>query len=83
MISFLSFKGDKLIERSNYIEWKNNADLFLEINDYISYINGSESKLNKALYYGIIIIRDKESDKETSAYDSDPFSRELSARYAD
>ena len=83
MTSFLSFKGDKLIGRSNYIEWKNNTDLFLEINDYISYIDGSKSKPNKALYYGIITTRDKESGKETSAYDSDPFSRELGARYAD
>ena len=83
MTSFLSFKGDKLIGRSNYIEWKNNIDLFLEINDYISYINGSESKSNKTLYYNIKTSRDKESGKETSAYDLDPFSRELSIKYID
>jgi len=83
MTSFLSFKGDKLIKYFNYIEWKNNADLFLEINNYISYIDGSESKSNKALYYNIIITRDKESSKETSAYDLDPFSRELGTRYID
>jgi hypothetical protein len=83
MTSFLSFKGDKLIGRSNYIEWKNNADLFLEINGYISYIDGSESKSNKALYYDIIITRDKESGKETSVYDLDPFLRKLGTRYTD
>ena len=83
MTSFLSFKKDKLIRHSNYIKWKNNADLFLEINDYISYINESESKPNKALYYNIKTSRDKESGKETSAYDLDPFSRELSIKYTD
>jgi gag-polypeptide of LTR copia-type len=83
MTSFLSFKGDKLIRYSNYIEWKNNTDLFLKINNYISYIDGSKSKPNKALYYSIKTSRDKESDKETSAYNLDPFSRELDARYTD
>jgi hypothetical protein len=83
MISFLSFKGDKLIGRFNYIKWKNNADLFLEINNYISYIDGSEFKLNKALYYSIKTSKDKESGKEISAYDLDPFLRELSVKYTD
>ena len=83
MTSFLSFKEDKLIGYFNYIKQKNNADLFLEINNYISYINESEFKFNKALYYNIIITRDKESDKEISVYDLDPFSRELSVRYTD
>ncbi|PMD28361.1 hypothetical protein NA56DRAFT_666962 [Hyaloscypha hepaticicola] len=70
MTSFLSFKGNKLIGRSNYIEWKNNADLFLEINGYMSYINGTE------------IMPIKEG-KETSTYSTEPFTRELGARYAD
>ena len=39
MTSFLLFKGDKLIGRFNYIKWKNNVDLFLEINKYILYID--------------------------------------------
>jgi gag-polypeptide of LTR copia-type len=81
MTSFSSFKGDKLIGRSNYIEWKNNADLFLEINGYISYIDGTEAVPNKRLYYDIIITT-KDGEK-TSTYDTDPFTRELGARYAD
>ena len=73
MTSFLFFKRDKLIKCFNYIKWKNNADLFLEINSYISYINGSKSKSNKALYYGIIITKDKENSKEISIYNLDLF----------
>jgi len=40
-------------------------------------------KSNKALYYSIKINRNKESNKKTSAYDLDPFSRELDTRYID
>ena len=46
-----SFKGDKLIRRTNYIEWINNATLFLEINGFMPYINGSKEKPIKSLYY--------------------------------
>jgi len=46
-----TFKGDKLIGKTNYIEWHNNASLFLEINGYMPYIDGTESSPNKALYY--------------------------------
>ena len=46
-----TFKGDKLIGKTNYIEWYNNASLYLEINGYMPYINGTEANPNKALYY--------------------------------
>ena len=46
-----TFKGDKLIGKTNYIEWHNNASLFLEINGYMPYIDGTELSPNKALYY--------------------------------
>ena len=47
----ISFKSDKLVGRSNYIEWLANAKLFLEINGFIPYIDGSETKPDKTLYY--------------------------------
>ena len=81
MISFSSFKGDKLIGRSNYIEWKNNADLFLEINWYMSYIDGTETTPSKRLYYDVETT--VKEGKETSTYSTEPFTRELGARYAD
>jgi hypothetical protein len=46
-----TFKRDKLISKTNYIEWYNNASLFLEINGYIPYIDSTELSPNKALYY--------------------------------
>jgi rubrerythrin len=63
-----TFKGDKLVGRSNYIEWLNNATLFLEINGYMPYIDGSELGPNLALYY----------DSSNR-----PFSPELVVRYID
>ena len=48
------FKGDSLIGKSNYIEWKIKADLYLEINSYILYINRSKERPNKALYFKTI-----------------------------
>ena len=81
MSNFISFKGDKLIGSSNYIEWKINADLFLEINGYMSYIDGTEASPNKSLYYKIETSINKEG-KETRSYGS-ALSSELGARYAD
>lgn len=81
MSNFSSFKGDKLVGSSNYIEWKTNADLFLEINGYMSYIDGSESSPNKSLYYNIKTNTAKDG-KETRSY-GEPLSPELGARYAD
>ena len=46
-----SFRGQKLIGKSNYIEWLNEAKLYLEINGYMSYIEGTIPSPNKELYY--------------------------------
>ncbi len=67
-----TFKGDKLVGKTNYIEWYNNATLFLEINGYMPYIDGTELSPNKSLYYktntdGIITDR--------------PYSPELAVKY--
>jgi hypothetical protein len=48
MASSISFKGEKLVGRSNYIEWLTNATLFFEINGFMPYIDGSESEPNKS-----------------------------------
>jgi hypothetical protein len=79
MSNFSSFKGDKLVGTSNYLEWKANADLFLEINGYMSYIDGSEESPDKSLYYYIKLDKD---NNETNEY-GDYKSPELGARYAD
>jgi len=78
--SISSFKGDKLVGSSNFIEWKTNADLFLEINGYMSYIDGTEAIPNRSLYYKIETKSDKEG-KESRTWT--PLSAELAARYAD
>jgi hypothetical protein len=46
-----SFKGQKLIGKSNYIEWLNEAKLYLEINGFMSYIDNTIQSPNKSLYY--------------------------------
>ena len=69
MASGITFKGEKLVGRSNYIEWLTNATLFLEINGFMSYIDGSELEPNKDLYY---------DPKEKKAY-----SPELAIKYID
>ena len=46
-----TFKGEKLIKKSNYIEWLNPIELYLEINGYMPYINGLINPSNKNLYY--------------------------------
>jgi hypothetical protein len=53
----LSFKGDKLIGRSNFLEWKKNAIFFLEIGGYIFYLDNIKIIPNKSLYF------DKEKPK--------------------
>jgi hypothetical protein len=80
MSNFSSFKGDKLVGISNYIEWKTNADLFLEINGYMLYIDGTEESPSKSLYYKIETSTNKEG-KETRSY-GDALSPELGARYS-
>jgi hypothetical protein len=47
----LSFKGDKLIGRSNFLEWKKNATLFLEIGGYMPYLDGTKLTPDKSLYF--------------------------------
>jgi hypothetical protein len=49
-----TFKEDSLIRKSNYLKWKIKADLYLEINGYMSYVDGSKERLNKALYFKTI-----------------------------
>ena len=44
--------------KSNYIEWKTTADLYLEINGYMPYVNGTKEEPDKALYF-------KKEDEET------------------
>ena len=80
MSNFLSFKGDKLVGISNYIKQKTNADLFLEINSYILYINSTKESPSKSLYYKIETSTNKE-DKETRSY-SDALLPKLGARYS-
>ena len=46
-----SFKESLLTGKTNYIEQKNKATLWLEINGYMLYIDGFENRLNKSLYY--------------------------------
>jgi hypothetical protein len=67
-----TFKGDKLIGRTNYIEWYNNASLYLEINGYMPYIDGTEASPNKALYY--------KSNTDNTISDI-PYSPELGVKY--
>ena len=49
--SSISFKGEKLIGWSNYIEQLTNITLFFEINSFIPYIDSSDLEPNKDLYY--------------------------------
>ena len=63
--SSISFKGEKLVGWSNYIEQLTNTTLFFEINGFMPYIDGSDLEPNKDLYY-----------KDTIAY-----SPELAVKY--
>ncbi len=49
--STLAFKRDQLIGRTNFIEQKKEAILFLEIGGYMPYINSSKTSLIKTYYY--------------------------------
>ena len=62
-----SFKGDLLIGKTNYIEWLEKAELWLELSGYMPYINGKETAPNKDLYYK----------------DEKPYSNELAIKYID
>ena len=67
MASNISFKGEKLVGRSNYIEWLTNTTLFFEINSFMLYIDGSELAPDKSLYY----------------QDNKAYSPELAVKYID
>ena len=67
-----TFKGDKLIGRTNYIEWYNNASLYLEINGYMPYIDNSETSPNKSLYY---------KTNTDGTISNKPYSPELGVKY--
>ena len=67
-MSGIAFKGDKLVGRSNYIEWLTNASLFFEINGFMPYINGTETPPDYDLYY---------KDSGTA------YSRELAVKYSE
>ena len=62
------FKGEKLVGRSNYLEWLTNTNLFFKINGYMPYIDGSETSPDRGLYY--------KTKKE-------PYSPELAVRYSE
>jgi hypothetical protein len=64
----LLFKGDLLVGKSNYIEWLNNATLYLELNGFMPYIKGTKLAPDINLYY---------KDSNT------PYSPELAIRYID
>ena len=69
------FKGDSLIGKSNYIEWKTKADLYLEINGYMPYIDGSKEKPNKSLYFKTTIKGDERTITD------EPYSPETAIKY--
>jgi hypothetical protein len=66
------FKGEPLVGKSNYIEWKTIADLYLEINGYMPYVNRTKEEPDKALYF-------KKEDEEILS--SKPFSPETAIKY--
>jgi hypothetical protein len=40
-----------LINRSNFLKWKKNVTLFLEIGGYIFYLDNTKIVFNKSLYF--------------------------------
>ncbi|KAF7893958.1 hypothetical protein EAF00_007472 [Botryotinia globosa] len=50
MNSEISFIPEPLKGRSNYIEWKLRAEIYLELNGFMTYINGKRAPPNRALY---------------------------------
>ena len=45
------FKGEKLMGKFNYIKWLNKVKLYLEINNFMPYIDEIEINFIKNLYY--------------------------------
>ncbi|KAF7939175.1 uncharacterized protein EAE97_007256 [Botrytis byssoidea] len=50
MDSEISFIPEALKGRSNYMEWKYRSEIYLGINGFMTYIDGTEAPPNKALY---------------------------------
>ena len=75
---FITFKGEKLIRKSNYIEQLNLIDLYLEINGYMPYVNGSAIPLIRDLYYKKVEKFDKDG-KNYIVWDA--YSLELTVKY--
>ena len=50
-MSAVPFKGEKLIGRSNYIEWLIEAELYLKVNGFMPYILDIIKEPNKTLYF--------------------------------
>jgi len=50
-MSAVPFKGEKLIGRSNYIEWLIEAELYLKVNGFMPYILGIIKEPNRTLYF--------------------------------
>ena len=67
------YKGEPLVGKSNYIEWKTKADLYLEINGYMPYIKGTKVEPNKALYF----------KKEGDTPSNEPYSPETAIKYSE
>ena len=74
MANNISFKGDLLIGKSNYIDWVKRANLFLEINGFMPYIDNTEHTPDKSLYY--------KSDSNGHVTNK-PYSPKLAIRYID
>jgi hypothetical protein len=70
------FKGEPLVGKSNYIEWKTKADLYLEINSYMPYIDGSRESPKKDLYFKTI-----KDDQGRSTISDEPYSPETAIKY--
>jgi hypothetical protein len=71
-----TFKEDSLIRKSNYLEWKTKADLYLEINDYMSYVDEFKERPNKAFYFKTI-----KDDQEQTIITDEPYSHETAIKY--
>ena len=65
------YKGEPLIGKTNYIEWKTKTDLYLEINSYMPYINGAKNEPDKGLFF----------KKEKDTISDEPYSPETAIKY--
>jgi hypothetical protein len=73
MANHISFKGDLLVGKSNYIDWVKRTNLFLEINGFMFYIDNTEYAPDKSLYY----------KSNSDGHITKPYSPELAIRYID